>query len=254
MGKKSGFSHQTPAKTLRCRTRIDVERTASAGETVANLDILPGICVTVLSILRPSQGMHSPIDANSISDRELVRRAREGCVDSFEALVRRHQWLLRRFLAARVGDLAMVDDIAQETFLAVTRNLEKLEDGQAFSGWLISIANNKWVDHVRRQSRSQGTPEQRLEYARARYALEQSDFQMDGDAESLTHLQPVLADCIARLGETSRTLIHKFYFENQSATQLAKEIGRNPSAVRMALLRIRRKLARCIRKQIGGSP
>ncbi len=48
-------------------------------------------------------------------------------------------------------DPALADDLAQETLAKALARVEQLRDGQALEGWLFSILNNCWRDHLRRR-------------------------------------------------------------------------------------------------------
>jgi RNA polymerase sigma-70 factor (ECF subfamily) len=45
---------------------------------------------------------------------------------------------------------ALVDDLAQDVFLAAWRRLSTLRDASAFGGWLVAIARHRAVDALRR--------------------------------------------------------------------------------------------------------
>ena len=70
---------------------------------------------------------------------------------AFSELVRRHQSPVRatlRKLAA--GNLALADDLAQETFLLAYRNLKSFRQEARFSTWLYRIAYNVFLADARK--------------------------------------------------------------------------------------------------------
>ena len=74
-------------------------------------------------------------------DGPLVRRATEGCVDSFAALRARHQVPVTHFVRQTLGGGgADVDDVVQEVFLRAHRRLAEYDDRWSFSTWLFTIA------------------------------------------------------------------------------------------------------------------
>ena len=58
-----------------------------------------------------------------------------------------------RFLVASVGRDA-ADDCFQETFLAAMKAYPRLRDGSNHRAWVMTIANNKAMDHHRARARS----------------------------------------------------------------------------------------------------
>ena len=90
-----------------------------------------------------------------MSDSELVRLAKNGCVASFGELVRKYQHQVRGFLIRRLGEFAIADDVAQETFLTAIHQISKLTEERSFRAWLFAVARNKAADHLRRTRREQ---------------------------------------------------------------------------------------------------
>jgi len=89
---------------------------------------------------------------SELSDAALITRALlEGDGDAFGELVRRHQSAVRanlRKLAA--GNVALADDLAQETFIQAYRNLKHFRGQAKFSTWLYRIGYNVFMSDARR--------------------------------------------------------------------------------------------------------
>src|SRR6266705_823603 len=82
-------------------------------------------------------------------ERAWIRGAQGGSVADLEALFR-HHWP-RAFRAAYlvVHDAAGAEDIAQESFLAAVRNLERFDRRRPFAPWLHRIVVNRAIDWAR---------------------------------------------------------------------------------------------------------
>jgi RNA polymerase sigma-70 factor (ECF subfamily) len=59
---------------------------------------------------------------------------------------------LRRFIRRRVSDDHAADDLLQETFVRVHRNIGTLHEADRLAGWVYQIARNVVHDHYRRPS------------------------------------------------------------------------------------------------------
>jgi RNA polymerase sigma-70 factor (ECF subfamily) len=82
-------------------------------------------------------------DASEPSDPELVERARAGEREAFGFLYRRHQVYVYRFARAMTGSSALAEDIVQEVFLALMRDLERYDASRAgLRTYLFGIARN----------------------------------------------------------------------------------------------------------------
>lgn len=80
-------------------------------------------------------------------DEDLVRRARNGEVRAFEALLDRHQGRVLRMLSALGVAATDRDDVAQEIFIRVFRHLPRFRKGKAFTAWLYRITVNAVHDY-----------------------------------------------------------------------------------------------------------
>jgi RNA polymerase sigma-70 factor (ECF subfamily) len=82
-------------------------------------------------------------DAAEPSDQELVERARGGEREAFGFLYRRHQAYVYRFTRAMTGSSPLAEDIVQEVFLALMRDLDRYDASRAaLRTYLFGIARN----------------------------------------------------------------------------------------------------------------
>lgn len=76
------------------------------------------------------------------ADALLVDRAKRGDVRAFEMLVVKYQRRIERLISRMVRDDALVEDVAQETFIRAYRALPQFRGESAFYTWLYRIAVN----------------------------------------------------------------------------------------------------------------
>jgi RNA polymerase sigma-70 factor, ECF subfamily len=81
-------------------------------------------------------------------ERALVRDAQGGSAEAFEQLFRSH-WPRAYRAALVVGDAAAAEDIAQESFLAAVRALDRFDRRRPFGPWLHRIVVNRAIDWAR---------------------------------------------------------------------------------------------------------
>ena len=121
-------------------------------------------------------------------ERALVRDAQGGSAEAFEQLFRSHWPRAYRAALLVVGDAAAAEDIAQESFLAAVRALDRFDRRRPFGPWLHRIVVNRAIDWararaLRRESFGDGAPEPA---ARDREPSEHADELTRG----LAHLHP----------------------------------------------------------------
>src|ERR1044071_8488280 len=95
-----------------------------------------------------------PAEAPVMVDPEGARlavAAAQGSADAFRRIVARPQDAVHPLVARMVRDPALAEDIAQETFLKAYRALPGYDPRWKLSSWLLKIAHNATIDHLRRQ-------------------------------------------------------------------------------------------------------
>src|SRR5712692_1174366 len=93
----------------------------------------------------------------------LIKRAQEGDVRAFEALLAGHLPRVRRFARAFSASDTDADDLAQEALLKVYRSLKLFRYQAAFSTWLYAVVRNVFLDGARSRSRRDRQREDPLE-------------------------------------------------------------------------------------------
>jgi RNA polymerase sigma-70 factor (ECF subfamily) len=79
----------------------------------------------------------------------LVRDAQRGSTEALEELFRRHWRRSHRAAYLVIGDAAAAEDIAQESFLAAVRALDRFDRARPFGPWLHRITVNRAIDYAR---------------------------------------------------------------------------------------------------------
>ena len=86
-------------------------------------------------------------------EADLVRRAAEGDVASYETLYRKHVGRVHALCLRMARDRSEADDLTQETFIRVWERLGSFRGESEFSTWLHRVAVNVVVAELRRRGR-----------------------------------------------------------------------------------------------------
>jgi RNA polymerase sigma-70 factor (ECF subfamily) len=158
-------------------------------------------------------------------DRLLVLRCQTADPTAFEELVRRYQPSLRRFLRRMLDDEHLADDALQDVWFDVFKGVGKLEDLDAFAGWLWRIARNRAYRILRRRG---GTATQ---------AIDSVELTADADEPSLdaAEQKQLLDASLHRLTHEQREVLLLRYVEQLSYEQIATAVGCELGTVRSRL-------------------
>jgi RNA polymerase sigma-70 factor (ECF subfamily) len=99
----------------------------------------------------------------ALTDADLIARVLlDDDHHAFAELVRNHQSSVRGLLRQLTrSDLALADDLSQETFLRAYKNLRTFRGEARFSTWLYRIAYNCFRENARKRKELVGIDEQK---------------------------------------------------------------------------------------------
>ena len=87
------------------------------------------------------------------TERDVVRRVRDGDSDAYRLLVERYQARIHRLVGRLLGpDHGDVDDVVQEVFVKAFFSLRKFREDATFGTWITRIAINRARDELKKQS------------------------------------------------------------------------------------------------------
>ena len=72
-------------------------------------------------------------------------------MDSVEYLYETYRSDIYRYLVGLTRDPDLAEDILSETFCTAIMALDGLRDDRSVKSWLLTIARNKWLDHLRKR-------------------------------------------------------------------------------------------------------
>ena len=190
------------------------------------------------------------VNAATDEDVKLISQIRDGSRGAFTQFVRTYQAKVRGYLGRFLRDADVVDDLAQETFIAAYRNLETYKQQSTLGIWLLGIGRNLALKYPREEQRRRSREADSLEVAFARWSEERVEAD---DAGLQRHEQVVAAlrTCIGGLQKHSAGIIRDAYFKGRTAAEIAGDTGKTEGAVWITLMRIRQTLRDCIGEQMA---
>jgi RNA polymerase sigma factor (sigma-70 family) len=168
------------------------------------------------------------------SDAELILAVVErGDRNAFGELVRRHQSKVRTVLRRLTrGDVALADDLAQETFVLAWKNLRHFRFEARFSTWIYRIAFNAWQSEARKRREVQ------LELDDDSPPMGSAAFEEMPDVASRIDLERAMAT----LSDGERAAITACYYADLSHEEAAVVLAMPLGTVKTHVLRAKAKL------------
>ncbi len=165
--------------------------------------------------------------AGHVAPTQLEQRSE---AEWFEALFKRYERPLGRFLAQMTRSSHLADDLLQETFLAAYRRRNQLPPTEEIERWLFGIARNRALHALR------GVRRGREATARLARMLGLGSPIEDSEALEIREL------VVRTLEPDDRSLFILRYVHGFTASDLAEITGLTPEAVRKRLSRAAARL------------
>lgn len=162
------------------------------------------------------------------SDDACMVAAAAGDARAFEALVARHEVALRRFCRTLVGDESSARDAAQETFLKLWASRERYRPEGKLKAFLFTLARN----HCRSQIRRRAVLAWVGLSSDASGSAPLDDQPSAPDQLAALQSQRLVTVALDRLPEKLRTPLVLRFVDGLPYEDIARVIGRTPSAAR----------------------
>ena len=189
-------------------------------------------------------------------EAELLARCRRGEAEAWDELFDRHYAAAGRFVFQLAPDLTREDteEICQDVFLSVIRNLDSFHGDSRFQTWLFRIAANKARDYrEKRMAAKRGG-------GQAPLSLQAEDPETgrtpdppgnhprpDENLMNAEQMAQVRA-ALDQLGEPCREIVELRYFGDLSYEELSRTLELNPKTVSSRLSKCLDQLEEIARK------
>ena len=173
------------------------------------------------------------------SEAELLASCRRGDAEAWDELFDLHYAAAGRFIFQLASDLSREDaeEICQEAFLSVIRNLDSFHGESQFQTWLFRIAANKARDFRERRNavkRGSGQTPVSLQAQESETGLTldpPADLPGPDEVIMSAEKMALVREALDGLGEPCREIIELRYFGDLSYEELSHTLKLNPKTV-----------------------
>jgi len=194
------------------------------------------------------------------SEAELLARCRAGEADAWDALFDGHYAAMGRFVFQLGYDFSRedVEEISQEAFLTVIRNLNSFQGNCQFQTWLFKIALNKARDYRQRQNAAKRGG------GRAPISIHNPDSEdgltidppstSPGPDVALINSENIglVAQALETLSDPCREIIELRYFADLGYEEIAASLDMNPKTVSSRLSKCLDRLEEAAKTLLSG--
>lgn len=176
--------------------------------------------------------------AGSDRERRAIAAAKAGHWDGLHYLYARYADDVRRFVQSIVRNRHDAEDITQEVFAKLMKAISRYEERDVpFAAWIIRVARNAALDHVR---------------ARRQIPVEEVRISEEGRETSFDQSR-ALKDALADLPESQREVLVLRHIGGLSPPEIAERLGKTEASIQGLHHRGRAALKQSLR-ELGAAP
>jgi RNA polymerase sigma-70 factor (ECF subfamily) len=181
-----------------------------------------------------------------MDDQNIIKRVQNGDVDAYAQLVHKHHRNLLAFIFRIVRDAHLAEDIGQEVFLNVYKELPRFDvnRGTPFAAWLYIVARNQCISELRKRGRSESVSDGFLHNLAA-----------DGESAETALIRQeemgALKTTLQELPEPFRSTII-MSLKGDTLDEIARKCGVPHATVKTRLFRAKEKISLLLKGHFGG--
>lgn len=179
-----------------------------------------------------------------LAEHKLIEQAKGGDAAAMAELIRLHHDSLYAFMLRMSGRPDVAEDVVQEAFVRVIKNLDRFDPRFRFSTWLFTIAKRLYVnwsqkfrpvsetDLVQGWEATGGRPE-------------------DGATlvETRNSIHEMIVSALASLGDVQREIVLLFHQQEWSIAEISRYLNMPEGTIKSHLHRARRRMREALEQQ-----
>jgi RNA polymerase sigma-70 factor (ECF subfamily) len=176
----------------------------------------------------------------------LLAAAQAGDGEAFGQLYDRYVGVVHRYIAYRVTNHSLAEDLTSETFLRALRRISSYTwQGRDFGAWLVTIARNLIADHFK-------SSRYKLELATSDLVEAGAERTSDGPEDVvLTGItNTALFEAVKKLNAEQQECIVLRFLQGMSVAETATILGKNENAIKALQYRAVKSLGRMLPKEL----
>lgn len=178
-----------------------------------------------------------------INDLRNIEKILKGDIDAFEILINKYNKKVYGYIVKSVKNKHIAEELTQEVFLKVYRNLNNFDKNKSFSVWLFTIARNTTIDYFK-IANNRHTYELNEELDSSRI---NNPSQNPVDIIEKKEKREKIDTIIDSLPDKYKELILLKYFEELSYCEISKRLNVPVNKVKWRLYEARKKIIKAFK-------
>jgi len=181
-----------------------------------------------------------------IDDSQLIKRYLNGDARSLEFLIKKYLKPIYGFVFSYVKNGHEAEDITQETFVKVWKNLKKFKKEKNFKTWIFYIAKNTAIDYLRKKK---AVPFSAFENADGNNFIEETIPDIRPSADQIVYqnqIESQILKATEKLSADHRKVLFMRYRDFLSFKEIAGILGESINTIksryRRALLALKNEI------------
>lgn len=167
----------------------------------------------------------------------LIRRAQRGDAVAIEELIREHQTALYAFMLRLSGRPDVAEDMVQEAFVRVIKNIDRFDTRFRFSTWVFTIARRLFVNHL--QKHRPASDSEAMDFWES---TEDRPEELLATEEKRDHLRRILDVAVACLTPLQREIVTLFHHQDWSIEAVSSHLSMPEGTIKSHLHRARKRM------------
>ena len=167
----------------------------------------------------------------------LIRRAKRGDGAAIEELITEHQAALYAFVLRLSGRPDVAEDIVQEAFVRVIKNIDRFDPRFRFSTWIFTIARRLYVNHMQKHR-----PSSDSEVVELWQGAGETPDELTSATEKRDRLRRILDVAVACLTPLQREIVTLFHHQDWSIEAVSSHLDMPEGTIKSHLHRARKRM------------
>ena len=177
-----------------------------------------------------------------LTDSELVEIVRNLDQERYSEIIERYQGKLFAYIYRLMGSYNEAQDLLQDVFIKVYRNLQSYDSTRKFSSWIYRIAHNEAVNYIKRKTLKRFIPWEDIASTKDKLEMVSSEERAD-NAWLRKEVREEVNLGMDRLPLKYKQVLALRYYSDKSYEEISEILGKPINTVGTLISRAKKKLS-----------